>query len=94
MNIYELVLILNPSLSDDEQKKIVTKVEKQIGDLKGKVSSKEEWGKKKLAYEIKKFSEGFYFLIKVEMEPGVAEKVQNSIKMEEKIIRFLLIKVS
>lgn len=94
MNTYELVLIINPSVSDEEQKKIVAKVEKMVGEQKGKVSSTEEWGKKKLAYEIKKFSEGYYSLLKLQLESEVATKLQTSLKMEERIIRSLLIKVS
>lgn len=94
MNTYELVLIINPNVSPEEEKKLVIHVEKQVADEKGKVLSKEEWGKKKLAYEINKFTEGYYALLKLDMHPSSAEKLQTNMKMEEKIIRFLLIKVS
>ena len=63
MNKYETIIILNSNLEEEATKSVITKVTDLIANH-GTVESTEEWGKKKLAYPIKKQNEGYYVLIK------------------------------
>jgi len=92
MRDYELVLVIDPEVSEEDQKKLVNKVKKIIKDLKGKVEKTDEWGKRELAYPIKKKNLGYYFLLAVKLPPAVPAQIENKLKLEEKIIRYLLVK--
>ena len=93
MRQYELVFILNPNLSEKEQKEEITRLEKLIAGFKGKVKKKDVWGKKKLAYPIKKFEEGIYIKIDLDFPEDNVGEWEKKMKLEEKIIRYLLIKL-
>ena len=92
MRDYELVLVFDPDLTEGDQKKQITQVKKIIEDLKGKVEKIDEWGRKELAYPIKKKNSGYYFLLTVKLSAKVTVQVSNKLKLEEGIIRYLLIK--
>lgn len=92
MRQYELVLIFSPELSSEKQKKLLTQVKKIIADARGKVAKVDEWGKRDLAYPIKKLSQGVYFLLEVEMEPAGGGELEKKMKLEDDIIRYLLVR--
>lgn len=92
MRDYELVLVIDPELSGEDQKKLLAKVQKIVEDLKGKVEKKDEWGRKELAYPIKKKNLGYYFLLAIKLPPEAPAQVDKKLKLEEKIIRYLLVK--
>lgn len=92
MNTYELVLIFSSALSPEDQKKIISKVEKFVTDAKGRMLATEEWGKKTLAYFIKKRNEGFYWLVRFELNPDEEVKLNNNLRLEDQTIRFMLSK--
>ena len=87
-----MVLIFSSALSLEDQKKIVSKVEKYISEAKGKLLSCEEWGKKPLSYPIKKQTEGFYWFLRIELNPDAGAKLNNNLRLEDQTIRFMLIK--
>lgn len=93
MRQYELVYILNPDLNEKDQKSQIAKIEKLITDLGGKVRKKEDWAKKKLAYPIKKFEEGIYLKLDLDFPEEKVSEWEQKMKLEEKIIRYLLIKI-
>jgi len=93
MKQYELVFILAPDLEEEKQKEQIAKVEKLLLDLKGKIKKKEVWGKKKLSYPINKFNEGIYVKFNLDFPPDKIKDWQVKIKREEKVIRYLLIKI-
>ncbi len=92
MRQYELVFILEPKLADKAQKEEISKLEKLITDLKGKVKKKEVWGKKNLAYPIKKFAEGIYVKFDLNFPQDQVREWERKMKLKTKIIRYLLIK--
>lgn len=92
MREYELTLVIDPEVTSENQKKLIAKFKKLIEDLKGKVKKIDEWGKKELAYPIKKKKMGFYFLCDLELAEDKAKEVDNKLKTEEEILRFLIIK--
>ena len=93
MQKYELVFILDPKLDAQGQKKETDKLEKLITSFKGEVKKKDIWGKRTLAYPIKKFIEGIYIKFDLNFLPENIKEWEKKIKLEKRIIRYLLIKV-
>lgn len=93
MNKYETVFILTPVLSDDQAKETVKKFEDLITSEGGKLTSKEDWGLKKLAYPIQKKTTGFYFLLDFQSDGSIINKLEVAFKRDERIMRFLTIRM-
>ena len=91
---YELVFILNANLTDDDSVKLLEKVNDQITKLGGTVSETNMWGKRKLAYPIKRQVEGSYVLKKVQMEPTALKELDASLKLTEDVLRYLAVRES
>lgn len=91
MRNYELMILFDPNLQEEDKKTLLEKIRETITANQGKVTKIDQWGKRKLAYQIKKFQEAFYVIIDFNLEPVNIANLENSIKFEEKIIRYLLI---
>lgn len=94
MNNYELTVILSVVLSDDEKKKILSKIEKQVEKSNGKIEKNESWGKKKFSYPIRKQQEGDYTFMSLTMTPLEADVLNKSLRLDDKILRHLLVRIS
>src|SRR3989304_5732222 len=92
MRTYDLTLVLNVALDKAGQEKVLAKIKKLIEDSGGKLGKVEEWGKKELMYEIKKQKEGVYFNFALELDEKETKAIEEKLRMEEAILRFLLIK--
>ncbi|PIS09078.1 30S ribosomal protein S6 [Candidatus Beckwithbacteria bacterium CG10_big_fil_rev_8_21_14_0_10_34_10] len=90
---YDLVLILKPSLKPEEEKKELAKVKKMTLDLEGKLGKNESWGKRDLAYPILKNKEAIYHKFKINLPTKAILSWRAKIKLNENIIRYLLIRV-
>lgn len=88
--VYELTVLFHPDLEIDLDKP-VKKVEKIITDNSGKIVSKDDWGKRKLAYPIKKQDFAVYVLFEVSIDPANANKVQNLLNITDEVIRYLMV---
>ena len=93
MNQYETVFILTPVLSDDQMKETVAKFKKILTDNGAEILNEETWGRQKLAYAIQKKSSGFYVLIEFKAEPDVIKTLETGYRREEKVIRFMTVKL-
>ena len=93
LNQYETVFIATPVLSESQMKEAVKKFKKVITDNKGEIVHEEDWGLKKLAYPIQKKSTGFYHLVEFRAEPEVIAKLETEFRRDERIIRFLTMKM-
>jgi len=89
---YELTLILDGELSSEDQKKLTEKIKKIIEDVKGKVEKTNDWGKRELAYPIKKKKMGIYFLWEIKVAPQDLDKIDKKIKIEEGVLRYLILR--
>ena len=93
MNKYELALVVNVKLEEEERAAVLEKVKDYIVRFGGTVSDVEEWGKKRLAYEIQKMKEAYYYFIKFESENAdCPNEVESNIRIMENVIRFLVVK--
>ena len=93
LNQYETVFIATPVLSESQMKEAVAKFKKIVTDSKGEIVYEEDWGLKKLAYPIQKKSTGFYHLIEFRAEPDLIAKLETEYRRDERIIRFLTMKM-
>lgn len=93
MNKYELAVVVNVKLEDEERAAVIEKVKEYIVRFGGTVTDVEEWGKKRLAYEIQKMKDAYYYFIKFESEnTDCPNEVEDNIRIMENVIRFLIVK--
>ncbi|NNK80281.1 MAG: 30S ribosomal protein S6 [Flavobacteriales bacterium] len=92
-NRYETVFILTPVLSEQQAKETVKSYTSMLKSAGSKLVHKEDWGLRKLAYPIQKKSTGFYFLMEHESDPSFIDKLEVAFRRDEKILRFLTIKM-
>jgi small subunit ribosomal protein S6 len=92
-NNYELVFIVHPEVADDALDPIINNISQYITGKKGVIVEVARWGRKKLAYPIKHLMEGNYVLIKFNLDASANKELETNLKISEKIIRYLLIKI-
>lgn len=93
MQKYEMCLVLRPDLEDEVRNQEIEKVKGYITRFNGKlIEPIEEWGKKKLAYEINHLNEGYYYFIPFEGENTTSNEVESFVRIMENVIRFLIVK--
>ena len=92
MKKYELALVVNAKIEDDARAAVVEKAKEYITRAGGTVTEVEDWGKKKLAYEIQKMNEGFYYFIQIDAEPDVPAEVEADVRIMDNVLRFLCVK--
>ena len=93
MNKYELAVVLSVKLEDEERAAALEKVQGYITRFGGTVTNVDEWGKKRLAYEIQKMKEGFYYFIQFETDNNTCpNEVEAHVRIMESVIRYLCVK--
>ena len=92
MNKYELALVVNAKIEDDVRTATVERAKEYITRAGGTVTEVEEWGKKKLAYDIQKMSDGFYYFIQFKAESSVPAEVEQNVRIMDNVLRFLCVR--
>ena len=92
MNKYELALVVNAKIEDDVRTATVEKAKEYITRFGGNVTDVEDWGKQKLAYEIQKMDEAFYYFIQFEAEAGVPAQIEENVRIMDNVLRFLCVR--
>ncbi len=92
MPSYELVFILNANLSEEDSTKLLDNINSQITKFGGTVNETNLWGKRKLAYPIKKQTEGNYVLERVEIKPAALKDLDANLKLTDNILRYLFVR--
>ena len=92
MNKDELALVVSAKIEDDARTATVEKAKEYITRAGGTVTEVEDWGKKKLAYEIQKMSEGYYYFIQFEAATNVPAAVERDVRIMDNVLRFLVVK--
>ncbi len=90
---YELVLVLNPGSVEDKTETKVDAINQNVTALGGELSGVEQWGRRKLAYPIKNFTEGYYVLTRFTMNPSQTNSLEAKLRISEDVIRHMLIKL-
>ena len=92
MTKYELAVVVSAKIEDDERAKVVDKVKALNERFGGQITNIDEWGKKRLAYEIQKMREGFYYFIQFDAETSAPAEIESRIRIMDGVIRYLCVK--
>jgi small subunit ribosomal protein S6 len=90
---YEILVIFDPRLNDDELTALLGRLQDNLRSLGGDVRRAESWGKRRLAYELRKQREGIYAVIEVAAEPATIREFERQIGLNEQVLRFLTTRV-
>ena len=92
LNKYESIYIINPDVDAEGIKGLVEKFNALIESEGGKVTETNEWGMKKLAYPIKKFTQGYYVLVSFEAKPEFVDELERIYKITDTVIKFITVR--
>ncbi len=92
MNKYELALVANAKIEDDARAALVDRSKDLITRFGGKIGEVEEWGKQRLAYEIQKMNEGYYYFIPFEAEPEAPIEIEGQLRIMDNVLRYLIVR--
>jgi small subunit ribosomal protein S6 len=93
MQLYESIFIVRPSLSDEDTNKIIEKMKGVVAKAGATLLKLENWGKKKLAYEIKRERKGTFVYLHFRSEGGVVSELERSYRLEDSVLKFLTVRV-
>lgn len=93
MNIYENIVILNASLGDEEIETASGKIKDLITNSGGEILKTDVWGRRKLAYEIKKQKKGFYLLLVFKSPSAAIKKLEDYYKVFDPVVKYMVIKL-
>ena len=91
--IYELMFIVRPDMTEEDQDKLVANLEGQVGTAGGTVKSVERMGKRRLAYVVRKFQDGIYVLMTLEGDGAMVKEVERRLRVTEPVIKFITVRV-
>ena len=92
MSKYELALVVNAKIEDEAREAVVEKAKGYVARYGGTVTEVEEWGKKRLAYEVQKMREGFYYFIQFEADATCPAEVERHVRIMDNVLRFLVVR--
>jgi small subunit ribosomal protein S6 len=90
---YELMFILRPDMTEEDQDKLIANLEGQVGTAGGTVKSVERMGKRRLAYLVRKFQDGIYVLMVLEGDGAMVKEVERRLRVTEPVIKFITVRV-
>ena len=94
MKNYELLAIFKPSLDSEELDKLVDKITEEVKSYKGSVSSVDKMGRKKLAYDVQGYRDGFFTNIVLSIPGESVVEFKRSLKLNENVLRFMFMEES
>ena len=92
MNKYELAVVVSAKLEDEARADVIEKVKAMITRFGGNVTDVDEWGKKRLAYEIQKMKEGFYYFVQFDAPATCPAEVEKRVRIVDNVIRYLCVR--
>ena len=93
MNKYELAVVVNAKLEDEDRAAVVERVKELITRFDGTVTEVEDAGKKRLAYEIQKMHEGFYYFVRFEAESTAPAEIESRMRIMDNVLRYLCVRL-
>lgn len=92
MNKYELALVVSAKLDDEARAAVVEKAKGYITRFGGNLGETEEWGKRRLAYEIEKMTEAYYYFIHFESEGTTPNELEHNMRIMDNVLRYLIVR--
>ena len=92
MTMYELAVVVSAKLEEEDRAAVVEKAKALIERFGGQITNVDDWGKKRLAYEIQKMKEGFYYFIQFDAETSAPAEIESRMRIMDGVIRYLCVK--
>ena len=92
MTKYELAVVVSANVDDEVRNATLEKVKKLIERFGGQITNVDDWGKKKLAYDIQKMSEAFYYFVQFDADATAPIEIENRVRIMENVIRYLCVR--
>jgi len=94
MRDYELVLIISPQVEDDQVPQVVERVGRFISERGGNLGEVNTWGRRKLAYPIKRQMEANYVVLQAKLEPSLVAELESQLRLSEDFLRHLIVRLN
>ena len=91
MKSYETIIILNPEINEEKKNEVLTKI-KNVIEKEGKIEKVDDIGKRKMAYEIKKHNEGYYYLLEFKGKSENIAELERTYRITDEILKFLIVR--
>jgi small subunit ribosomal protein S6 len=92
MRAYEVMTIHRPDLSEDQVASLVDQVGQYLSERGATVTNADRWGKRRFAYDIKHFSEGFYSVVSFQAEPSAVEELDRMLALADEVVRHKIVR--
>jgi small subunit ribosomal protein S6 len=89
LRLYDVLIIADPRLTEEEVAQLIGRLQESYAALGGEVVSTENWGKRRLSFEIRKQREGTYVLLQVKAEPSVVREFERQLRLNESVLRYM-----
>jgi small subunit ribosomal protein S6 len=93
MRHYETIFIASPTLTDEQSDELVKQYEGIIAEQGGELLKTDKWGRKKLAYEVQKFSEGYYTLFEMNAGPSLVAELERRFRNNDAVIKYMSVRL-
>ena len=93
MNKYEMTLVISSKIEEDARNAVLDKAKALIERFGGNITNIEDAGKKRLAYEIQKMNEAFYYFIQFEAQPTAPAEIESRIRIQDNVLRYLIVSI-
>ena len=92
MNKYELAVVVSANIEEEERTAVVDKCKALIERFGGAITEVDDWGKKRLAYEVRKMKEAFYYFIRFDAESTVPAEIESRVRIMDNVVRYLVVR--
>lgn len=92
MRDYEVAFIAQPDLDESSLNNLIEKAKTWVGEAGGTVVKVDTWGRRRLAFPIRKQSEGQYVFIQAQLEPAATHQIERSLRFTEQVLRFMIVR--
>ena len=92
MSKYELAVVVSAKIEDDERAAVVDKCKALIERFGGTVTNVDDWGKKRMAYEVQKMKDAFYYFIQFDAEPEMPAELEQRLRIMDNVLRYLCVR--
>lgn len=92
MNKYELCVVVSAKIEDEERAKVIDKCKAYVERFGGTITEVDEWGKKRLAYEVQHMKEAFYYFIRFDAESTAPAEIESRVRIMDNVVRYLCVR--